>query len=546
MSWLLNLSTRTKLVLGFGAILILMLLAVSSGYRGIAALQESQERLYQEEVANTADLILLRAHYNAVRADLLTMMLANKPAEQEEMRRSVKQRANEIEALFKVLISRNRNDPERLRKLETIKEQHDAFTQTRDTQIIPLIFEGKMEEAQKLVSGIQMERYQKIRSMLKELAEEEQQEMQAHVAEAGQKSAELIRLFAALATIALAAGIGMVISLGRAIADPLIELSSMAGHISAGDLTVSAAASSRTDEVGVLKNSFHRMVENLRRMNAEVQEDISILTSSTSEIMAATAQGTSSAAQTAASVSQTTATMEEIKAISTQTMDKAQMLGQIAERTQQEGEHGTRALEQTTAAMRLIRERVEAIAATILALSEQTQQVGEITGAVSTLAQQSKMLALNASIEAAKAGEAGKGFAVVAAEVKDLAEQSQQATHHQVQKILEDIRHATDKAVMATEEGTKQADAGMGLVERTTEAVQKLSQAIHETMVASQQIVAAVRQESSGVDQVSMAMADINKAARQVAAATQQTSQAAGDIGMVADKLRETVSIYKV
>lgn len=545
MSWLLNFSTRTKLVLGSGSILALMLLAVMSGYQGITALQESQKRIYNEEFADTIDLAMLQVHYHAVRADLLTMMLMSRQAEQEAMHQNIKQHTNDIETLFRGLTSRNKNSPDKLHKLGEAKDQRDAFAQTRDTQLIPMIYEGKTEEAKKLARGIQEERYRKIRATLQELADEAQDEAQLHIAEAERKSADTIRTFATLAIIALFVGISMAISLGRVIADPLIEISGLAGRISEGDLTVSAPLSSRTDEVGVLKNSFRKMVENLRRMNSEIHEEISILVSSTSEIMAATAQGTSSAAQTASSVSQTTATMEEIKAISTQTMEKAQMLGQMAERTRQEGEHGARALEQTTAAMRLIRERVEAIATTILALSEQTQQVGEITTAVSTLAQQSKMLALNASIEAAKAGEAGKGFAVVAAEVKDLAEQSQQATL-QVQKILEDIRHATDKAVMATEEGTKQADAGMILVERTTEAVQKLSQVIHETSVASQQIVAAVRQESSGVDQVSMAMADINKAARQVAAATQQTSLAAKDLGIVADRLQETVSIYKV
>lgn len=86
-----------------------------------------------------------------------------------------------------------------------------------------------------------------------------------------------------------------------------------------------------------------------------------------------------------------------------------------------------------------IRGKVNYIAKTILALSEQTQQIGEITEVVNGLAQQSKMLALNASIEAAKGGDAGKGFAVVADEVKDLAEQSQQSTA-QVQNILLDIR----------------------------------------------------------------------------------------------------------
>src|SRR4029077_15008864 len=116
-------------------------------------------------------------------------------------------------------------------------------------------------------------------------------------------------------------------------------------------------------------------------------------------------------------------------------------LGEIAERTQEKGQLGLEAVEQSIQGMKSVRDKVQMIAQTILDLSNQTQQVGEITSVVNTLAQQSKMLALNASIEAAKAGEAGKGFAVVATEVKNLAEQSEQSTT-QVQKILEDIRRA--------------------------------------------------------------------------------------------------------
>ena len=94
------------------------------------------------------------------------------------------------------------------------------------------------------------------------------------------------------------------------------------------------------------------------------------------------------------------------------------------------------------------------IAETILALSEQTQQIGDIIATVNDIADQSNLLALNAAIEAARAGEAGKGFAVVAGEVRSLAEQSRQATA-QVKEILGDIQKATNTAVMVTEEGTK-------------------------------------------------------------------------------------------
>ena len=96
-----------------------------------------------------------------------------------------------------------------------------------------------------------------------------------------------------------------------------------------------------------------------------------------------------------------------------------------------------------------IREQMEAIAESMVRLSEQGQAIGQIIATVEDLAAQSNLLAVNASIEAAKAGEHGKGFGVVAQEVKSLAEQSKQATN-QVRTILSDIQKATTAAVMAT------------------------------------------------------------------------------------------------
>src|SRR2546429_5481422 len=116
--------------------------------------------------------------------------------------------------------------------------------------------------------------------------------------------------------------------------------------------------------------------------------------------------------------------------------------------------------------MQGIRGQMSSIAESILSLSAQSQAIGAIIASVDDLAAQSKLLAVNAAIEAAKAGEQGKGFAVVAQEVKSLAEQSKQATV-QVRKLLNDIQKATSAAVMATEQGNKAVEAG---VKQSTEA----------------------------------------------------------------------------
>ncbi len=247
----------------------------------------------------------------------------------------------------------------------------------------------------------------------------------------------------------------------------------------------------------------------------------------------------------ASSINEITASLSEIEKSSTQTMEKAKSLGESAEKTREKGQLGLDAVVQSVNGMKDVRDKVQMIAQTILDLSNQTQQVGEITAVVNNLAQQSKMLALNASIEAAKAGEAGKGFAVVAVEVKTLAEQSEQATT-QVQKILENIRHAAEKAVMVTEEGTKGVDYGTDLVEQTGEIIRSLNDVIHETTIASQQIESAVRQESAGIEQITTGMNEINQVTTSFVESVKQTTEAMGNLATIAKNLKAYIDMYKL
>ena len=116
-----------------------------------------------------------------------------------------------------------------------------------------------------------------------------------------------------------------------------------------------------------------------------------------------------------------------------------QQVAGASQRTVDVSHSGQQAVQNTIASMARIKTRVEGVAENILALAEQTQQIGEIITTVSDIAAQSNMLALNASVESARAGEYGKGFAVVAVEMRNLAEQSKQAAG-QVKAILAESR----------------------------------------------------------------------------------------------------------
>jgi methyl-accepting chemotaxis protein len=206
---------------------------------------------------------------------------------------------------------------------------------------------------------------------------------------------------------------------------------------------------------------------------------------------------------------------------------------------------GQEAVADSVAGMNLIRGRVEGIAENILMLAERTQQIGEIIETVNDLADQSKLLALNASIEAARAGEEGKGFAVVAMEVRQLAEQSREATER-VRDILSEIQQATNTAVMVTEEGSKGAEAGMDLVERAGEAIRDLAGTIEEASQAATQIAASTHQQTNGMDQLSAAMAQIKQATTQAAASTRQTEESVRGMIDVAGQLEDAAARYQL
>ncbi|WP_115709392.1 methyl-accepting chemotaxis protein [Legionella sainthelensi] len=262
-----------------------------------------------------------------------------------------------------------------------------------------------------------------------------------------------------------------------------------------------------------------------------------ILTSANEQAESITSQATA--------INEISASLEEIDKSSKQTMAKAQTLREVAKNTYEQGKLGTESVAQSIEGINALEEKMKLIAQTILDLSTHTQQIGDITSVVNTLAQQSKMLALNASIEASKAGEAGKGFAAVATEVRNLAEQSEQSTV-QVQKILEDIRRTTEKAVTVTEEGAKALESGTKLIDKAGQVIQTLSKMINEASISSQHIEVAIRQETVGIEQIVESMNEINRTTSTFSGGIKELMDFIHKLDDIAKHLKEGVNIYKV
>jgi methyl-accepting chemotaxis protein len=278
----------------------------------------------------------------------------------------------------------------------------------------------------------------------------------------------------------------------------------------------------------------------IRSIRKPVEEVVAELTSATAEILAGTTQQASGVQEQAAALAQTASTVEEIAQTAEQASQRARAVAGSSQRATESSLAGRRAVEGATSAMADVKVRTEAAAQSILSLAEQAQAIGEITAFVNDIADQTNILAFNASIEASRAGEQGKGFNVVADEIKALAAQSKKATQ-QIRQILGDIEKATSTAVFATEAGNKAVDRAMKTVNVADAVIRSLSETIVEAAQSSLQITASTGQQAIGISQIQQAMRNIHRATNQNLEATLQAEKSARHLGTLGMRLRVLV-----
>ena len=569
MKWFINLKTGAKLLVAFGLIIFFLAIVIATAYSGITSIQ----RNYRVAVA----LSDLEANNNGQRAAMLTMIATTNRAEQATGHQRMKEISKENDTLFQTLTDLLRNDLRTLSQLGDLATIRSAHKQTRDEQVIPLILEGKSEEAKSLALGINQDRYVKMRDLAKILSDEAQQR-------ASRSAGQAVLTFLVVGLSAILISVGLAMYLSRIIAVPLKEISATAERIAVGDLSVTITMNNRQDEVGILEQTFARMtdslkgmagwagkiaagdlrfkvqpqsdkdvlgnafatmVENLQQLTFDITEGINVLGTSANEISASTTQFAASATETATAVSETTTTVEEVRQTAKVSSQKAKTVADTAQKVAQISQSGKKATDETVEGMGRIRQQMESIAESMVRLSEQSQAIGQIVATVEDLAAQSNLLAVNAAIEAARAGEHGKGFAVVAQEVKSLAEQSKQATN-QVRTILNDIQKATSAAVMATEQGSKAVEAGVKQSAQAGQSIQTLAGSVAEAAQAASQIAASSQQQLVGVDQVASAMESIKQASTQNVDSAKQLESAARNLKELGDKLKQLIERYKV
>ena len=219
----------------------------------------------------------------------------------------------------------------------------------------------------------------------------------------------------------------------------------------------------------------------------------------------------------------------------------AQRVSDLARETLQAARVGRDGADGFMAAMVQVREGNQAIADSVVRLNKRVQQVGRIIEFINGIADKSDLLALNAELEGNKAGEVGRGFSLVAAEMRRLAESVMQSTR-EIGGLIDEIRDATNAAVMATEAGVKATDAGGALAQKVGEGLSRIVDYANQSADAMQSISLATSQQQAGTDQLVGAMTQIVKSTFASGAAATDMLVAHDQLISLARDLEQTVA----
>jgi methyl-accepting chemotaxis protein len=278
----------------------------------------------------------------------------------------------------------------------------------------------------------------------------------------------------------------------------------------------------------------------VRALTNEIASAVQHVRQSSTELQSAATQQAAGARESSTAMTEITTTISELLATSRQIAESAQRVTTVAQQTVDATRAGEGTVTRSSESIVSIRQQVDQIVNHMLDLGKKSQQIGSVLDIVSELAEQTNILAINATIEASGAGEAGRRFGVVADEIRKLADRVAGSTK-EIRLLIEDVRGAVNTTVMATETGSKSVDVGSRLFSDVALSFSHIAELIGTTTEAAREIELSTKQQASAVEQVKMAIASTAQATKETEVSSGQTFQTAAQLADLSKDLLKLV-----
>ena len=319
----------------------------------------------------------------------------------------------------------------------------------------------------------------------------------------------------------------------------ILRLLDEMGSLADGDLTVEATVTE--DITGTIADSFNYAIEELRKLVATVNETSIMVDSAAKQTENTAAHMAKAADNQAREINAATESVVSMAASIEEVSGNAERSSDVARHSVEVAHKGGEAVRRTIDGMNAIRETIQDTSKRIKRLGESSQEIGNIVELINDIAEQTNILALNASIQASMAGEAGRGFAVVADEVQRLAERSTNATK-QIEVLVRTIQADTNEAVVSMERSTTDVVGGALLAENAGAALDEIEQVSNQIASLVQNISGSARQQAGAAADVTRRTTRLREISEQTGKATTATAAAIAKLSEMASQLRKTVA----
>ena len=315
-------------------------------------------------------------------------------------------------------------------------------------------------------------------------------------------------------------------------------------RIAQGDLSVDIALEG-SDEIADLARATRDMRRKLHDLTAEVSANADKVHAAAQEITLAVEGQAATSTEMSSSVAEITSTMEELSASSTQIADHSKSVVDVANKTLDGSRKGSEAMQTVLARMNDIRADNQHSLQEIVDLGGKSKQISKVMDIIKAVADQTKLIAFNAALEASSAGEAGKRFSVVASEIRRLADSVTDSTGEIETKISE-IQDSISRLVINSEKGASGISAGTAASTNTADRLGEIVNAASHASSAAQQISLSTQQQKTASNQVVVALREIVTASSHTAQSITRISQISKEMSGLSARLDALVHQFKL
>lgn len=314
--------------------------------------------------------------------------------------------------------------------------------------------------------------------------------------------------------------------------------------IAQGDLSVRIQNTSH-DEIGQLADAAGQMQRQLQEIVGQVSNHAASVYGAAQQLNQEVGGQAATSSQLSTSVTEITSTMEELSASSSQIYEHAGSVVDIAHHTLNCSRQGSKAVQDVQQRMNDIQDDNKSSLQEIMELGSKSKEISKIMDMINALADQTKLIAFNAALEASSAGDAGKRFGVVAAEIRRLADSVTESTG-EIESKVNEIQESISRLVITSEKGAGGITQGMLESKQTAEFLDELVSSADETSSSAEQISISTQQQKTASDQVVVALREIVAASTHTKETIGQISEVSQHMAQLSTDLKSLVGQFKV